>query len=315
VPFSNLILNARILREFGLLTYSTSRKPKPIKLTRTGKMLVEMFILLREPILQKSNMRSKVFKDAKIKVLKQGVYTGLGHLPSSLSASDLVASIFRVFSPNVENNCNSLVLSKGHAAPALYAMLAEEKAIDENELLSLGSLGSRLQSHPEKKFLPEALISTGSLGQGLSIGTGIALGKRIKNEEGKVIVLLGDGELNEGQIWEAAMSGAHHKLNNLIVVVDRNLLQLNGSTEEIKRLEPLEEKWSSFGWETIVVDGHDPEKLVHILEQLESHQTNPVAIIALTERSGGIKSFKKNLFHYIPTPEEYEKAVMDINES
>lgn len=315
IPLSSLKLNARILREFGLLIYDTSRNSGPVKLTGTGKILVNMLILLKEPVQQESSKRSQVFKDVKTKVLKQGVTTGIGHLPSSLSVSDLVASIFRVFSPNLKNSCNSLVLSKGHSAPALYAMLAEEKVINDNELLSLGLLGSRLQSHPEKKFLPEALISTGSLGQGLSIGVGIALGKRIKNKEGKVIVLLGDGELNEGQIWEAAMSGAHHKLNNLIAIVDRNLLQLNGNTEEIKRLEPLEEKWSSFGWETVVTDGHDPERLVQILEQLKSDQTNPVVIIALTERSGGIKSFKKNLFHFIPTPEEYERAVIDINES
>jgi transketolase len=315
VPLSSLKLNARILREFGLLNYDTSMNSSPIKLTNIGKILVNMLILLEEPSKYETSKRSKVFKDAKTRILKQGVATGIGHLPSSLSASDLVASIFRVFAPNLENSCNSLVLSKGHAAPALYAILAEEKVIDDNELISLGILGSRLQSHPEKKFLPEALISTGSLGQGLSVGVGIALGKKIKNEEGKVIVLLGDGELNEGQIWEAAMSGAHHKLNNIIAIVDRNLLQLNGNTEEIKRLEPLEEKWESFGWETVVTNGHDPDKLVHVLMQLKQDQTKPVVIIALTERSGGIKSFKKDLFHFIPTPEEYERAVMDINES
>jgi len=315
VSLSSLKLNARILREFGLLTYYTAGKTRPIKLTATGRMLFDMLVPLKEHVSQKSVSEDQAFKGAKTKVLKQGFSTGLSHLPSSLSASDLIASIFRVFSPNMVNSCNSLVLSKGHAASALYAMLAEEKAIDEDELLSLGRLGSRLQSHPEKKYLPEALVSTGSLGQGLSIGVGIALGKKIKEEEGKVIVLLGDGELNEGQIWEAAMSGAHHTLDNLIAIVDRNLLQLNGNTEEIKRLEPLEEKWSSFGWETMVTDGHDPEKLVHIFEQLKSNQNRPVAVIALTERSGGIKSFKKNLFHYVPTPEEYERAVMDINES
>jgi transketolase len=315
VPLSTLKLNAKILRQSGLIVYGTPENPRSISLTGTGKMLFNILVPLKEHLQPELNDKNQVFKNAKTKVLRQGVSSGLGHLPSSLSASDLIASIFRVFSPNVVDSHNSFVLSKGHAAPALYAMLAEDKTINDNELLSLGSLGSRLQSHPERKFLPQSLVSTGSLGQGLSIGVGIALGKKIKNEEGKVIVLVGDGELNEGQIWEAAMSGAHHRLDNLIVVVDRNLLQLNGSTEDIKRLEPLEEKWSSFGWETIITEGHNPEKLIRILEQLNAHQNKPMAIIAMTERSGGIKSIrgKKNLFHFIPTPEEFERAVIDIN--
>jgi transketolase len=305
VPLSTLKLNAKILRQSGLIVYGTPENPRPISLTGTGKMLFNILVPLKEHLQPELNDKNQVFKNTKTKVLRQGVSSGLGHLPSSLSASDLIASIFRVFSPNVVDSHNSFVLSKGHAAPALYAMLAEDKTINDNELLSLGSLGSRLQSHPERKFLPQSLVSTGSLGQGLSIGVGIALGKKIKNEEGKVIVLVGDGELNEGQIWEAAMSGAHHRLDNLIV----------GSTEDIKRLEPLEEKWSSFGWETIITEGHNPEKLIRIFEQLKAHQNKPMAIIAMTERSGGIKSIKgkKNLFHFIPTPEEFERAVIDIN--
>ncbi|MGQ9781782.1 MAG: transketolase [Nitrososphaeria archaeon] len=312
VPLSTLKLNARILRELDLVTYGSLRDPRPIKLTETGKLLSDMLTSYESGAESRTHGR-RLSKGAKIKVLKQAISSQSSHLPSSLSASDLVASIFEVFSPNLGNSGNSFILSKGHAAPALYATLAEQRAIDENELLSLGSYGSRLQSHPEKKYLPEVLVSTGSLGQGLSIGVGVALGKKIKNKKGKVIVLLGDGELNEGQVWEAVMSGAHHRLDNLIAVVDRNLRQLNGSTEEIKRLEPLDEKWTSFGWEAIVVNGQDTEEVISTLEYIKHNQTKPVVVIALTQRNGGIRSLKKDLFHYVPTAEEFEKAVMDIS--
>ena len=312
IPLSTLKLNVKILKELDLVTYGSQHDPRPIKLTETGRLLSNMLISYKNALEGRTRVR-EISKGTKINVLKQGISSQSSHLPSSLSATDLIASIFEVFSPNLGDSENSFVLSKGHAAPALYATLAEKKVIDGNELLSLGVCGSKLQSHPEKRYIPEVLVSTGSLGQGLSIGVGIALGKKIKKKKGKVIVLLGDGELNEGQVWEAVMSGAHHRLDNLIAIVDRNLRQLNGSTEEIKRLEPLDEKWRSFGWEAIVVNGQDTEEVVSTLEYIKHSQTKPVVVIALTQRNGGIRSLKKDLFHYVPTAEEYEKAVMDIN--
>ncbi|MEM3402956.1 MAG: 1-deoxy-D-xylulose-5-phosphate synthase N-terminal domain-containing protein [Nitrososphaeria archaeon] len=313
IPLSTLKLNTKILRELDLVTYGTPRNPKPIRLTQTGKLISDILAASNSDF-KKWTRGKRLSKEVKINVLKQAISSQSSHLPSSLSANDLVASIFEVFSPNLRNSENSFILSKGHAAPALYATLAEKKVISKDELLSLGSYGSRLQSHPERRYLPEVLVSTGSLGQGLSIGVGIALGKKIKNKKGKVIVLLGDGELNEGQVWEAIMSGAHHGLDNLIAIVDRNFRQLNGSTEKIKRLEPLEEKWASFGWEVIVVNGQETGEVVSTLEYIKHNQTKPVVVIALTQRNGGIKSLREDLFHYVPTAEEYERAVMDINE-
>lgn len=315
IPLSTLKLNLKILREKGLVSYGRIGDPKPVKLTRVGEVVLQILSpeMDDEPIDCSINVLSesdkKFVQDIRSKILLQAYSSRTGHLPSSLSSTYIISAIFKVFRPNLVSSENSFVLSKGHASLALYAVLSVEGVIEENELTYFCELGSRLQGHPDKRFIQETLVSTGSLGQGLSIGVGIALGKKLKNSGGKVIVLLGDGELDEGQIWEAAMSASTYRLDNLIAIVDRNFYQMNGATEEIKCLEPLKEKWISFGWDVVEVDGKRFEELISILQEIKVYQKRPTVIIALTERNGGIECLDKKIFYFIPSKEDYDRMV------
>lgn len=316
IPLSTLKLNLKILRESGLVSYGKIGKPQPIKLTRAGKIVLQILSseTVDDPvdslkcILSESD--KNLLQSVRTRILYQVYNSKTGHLPSSLSSTNIIYTIFKIFRPNIVGSENAFILSKGHASLALYAVLVAEDIVKEFELSNFCELGSRLQGHPDKRFIQETLVSTGSLGQGLSIGVGIALGKKLKNRNGKVIVLLGDGELDEGQVWEAAMSASTHKLDNLIAVVDRNLYQMNGRTEEIKCLEPLREKWISFGWEVIEVNGGRCEDLLHIFQEIKVYQKKPTVVIAYTERNGGIKYLENGIFHYIPNREDYEKMVI-----
>jgi transketolase len=300
------------LKEEGLVEYGRVGEPRPIKLTEAGKIVLDL-IDCDEKVNDVSDCQKCTFDEdygellsqVRSKIVFEVYQAKMGHLPSSLSSANIIAAVFKVFKPNSVESKNSFILSKGHAAPALYAIMAQEGILSEYELASLCSIGSRLQGHPDKRFLAEVMVSTGSLGQGLSIGVGIAIGKKLRNVGGKVVVLLGDGELEEGQIWEAAMSAAANNLDNLIAIVDRNFYQMNGSTEEVKRLEPLAGKWKSFGWDVLEVDGRRVDELVSILREIGNRQSKPTAIIAFTERNGGIESIDRKAFYYIPTYEEY----------
>ncbi len=315
IPLSTLKLNLKILREKGLVSYGKIGDPKPVKLTGAGEIVLQILSseINDRPVDCSTYVLSendkKFVQNVRSKILLQAYSSKTGHLPSSLSSANIILAVFRVFRPNLVGSENSFVLSKGHASLALYAVLVDEGIIEENELPYFCELGSRLQGHPDKRFIKETLVSTGSLGQGLSIGVGVALGKKLKNSNGKVIVLLGDGELDEGQVWEAAMSASTYKLDNLIAIVDRNFYQMNGATEEIKCLEPLKEKWISFGWDTVEVDGKRFEELVSILQEIKVYQKRPTVIIASTERNGGIEYIDKKIFHYIPSQEDYNKMV------
>ena len=185
-----------------------------------------------------------------------------GHPGGSLSATDILTALY--FSemnvdpanPKMEGR-DRFVLSKGHAAPAIYATLAEKGYFSKDELMTLRKFGSRLQGHPDMKKLPGIEISTGSLGQGLSVANGMALNAKIFDENYRTYVVLGDGEVQEGQIWEAAMTAAHYKLDNLCAFLDSNNLQIDGNVSEIMGVEPLDKKWEAFGWNVIKIDGHD----------------------------------------------------------
>jgi len=168
--------------------------------------------------------------------------------------------------PKMEGR-DRFVLSKGHAAPAIYATLAERGYFSKDELLTLRKFGSRLQGHPDMKKLPGIEISTGSLGQGLSVANGMALNAKIFNENYRTYVVLGDGEVQEGQIWEAAMTAAHYKLDNLCAFLDSNNLQIDGNVTEIMGVEPLDKKWEAFGWNVIKIDGHNFEEILSALEK------------------------------------------------
>ncbi|MEA1872830.1 MAG: transketolase [Bacteroidota bacterium] len=224
---------------------------------------------------------------------------GSGHLGGSLGLADIFTVLFFDFlrhkpdNPEWENR-DRLVLSIGHVAPVLYASLAEAGYFPKSELLSLRKLGSRLQGHPATAHhTPGLETSAGSLGQGLSIAVGMALSDKIDKKNRRVISIHGDGELQEGSIWEAAMSAAHYKLNNLIAIIDRNYLQIDGKTEDVMQIEPLQSKWESFGWNVISCNGNSIPDIQYALNTaLQSDK--PSAIIAKTRMGAGVKAIENN---------------------
>ena len=242
-----------------------------------------------------------------------------GHPGGSLSATDILTALY--FSemnvdpanPKMEGR-DRFVLSKGHAAPAIYATLAEKGYFSKDELMTLRKFGSRLQGHPDMKKLPGIEISTGSLGQGLSVANGMALNAKMFNENYRTYVILGDGEVQEGQIWEAAMTAAHYKLDNLCAFLDSNNLQIDGNVTEIKGVEPLDKKWEAFGWNVIKIDGHDFEQILSALDKARECKDKPTMVIAKTIKGKGV-SFMENVcgFHGVaPTLEELERALAEL---
>jgi transketolase len=245
---------------------------------------------------------------------------GSGHPGGSLSAVDILTVLFfkeMGYNPADPNwpDRDRFVLSKGHAAPALYAVLAESGYFPVEELATLRKLGSRLQGHTDRTLTPGVEMSAGSLGQGLSFGIGIALAGRLDSRSYRVYVVLGDGECDEGQVWEAAMSASHFKVDNLVAFVDHNDLQLDGWTREVMNLEPLLQKWQSFGWHTFEVDGHDLTQLSEALEQAREVKGQPSVIIAHTVKGKGVSFMENNVdFHgKVPTQEEVEKALQELS--
>ncbi len=218
---------------------------------------------------------------------------GSGHPGGSLSVIDILTVLYYGVmkidssSPKDENR-DRLVLSKGHAAPALYCVLADLGMFKKEELKTLRRPGSILQGHPDMKKTPGIDISTGSLGQGLSAANGMALAGRLDNKDYNVYAILGDGEIQEGQIWEAAMTAAHYKLNKLVAFVDFNGLQIDGSTREIMGVEPIDDKFKAFGWNTIVIDGHNHEQIFHAVNVAKQSKDRPTAIIAKTIKGKGV---------------------------
>ena len=245
---------------------------------------------------------------------------GASHIGSCLSAADLVAQLYGRWlkvdpeRPDWEDR-DRFILSKGHAAPVLYATYAESGYIDPALLPTLRKLGSPLQGHPDKRMLPILEASTGSLGQGLSIGIGMALAAKMDQSDVHVFVMTGDGEVQEGQIWEAAMFAPYHKLNNLTLIVDCNKQQLDDWTEKILSLAPLAEKFRSFGWRTVEIDGHDFEQVLPALEEARANTgTQPTAILANTVKGKGVSFMENNIkWHGVaPKPDEVAKAVTEL---
>ena len=242
-----------------------------------------------------------------------------GHPGGSLSAADIVSALYfnemnvDPKNPKMENR-DRFVLSKGHAAPVLYAALAEKGYFDRGLLETLRKFGSPLQGHPDMKKLPGVDISTGSLGQGLSVANGMALSAKLDNKSYRTYALLGDGEVQEGQVWEAAMTAAHYKLDNVCAFLDSNNLQIDGNVDKVMGVEPLDDKWRAFGWNVIVIDGHNFEEILGALEAAKAHKGQPTMIIAKTTKGKGI-SFMENVcgFHGVaPTPEETDKALEEL---
>jgi transketolase len=218
---------------------------------------------------------------------------GSGHSGGSLSAVEIVTALYwRVLRIRPEDPAwpdrDRFVLSKGHAAPVLYAALAERGFFPAEELLTLRKLGSRLQGHPDMRKVPGVDASTGSLGQGLSVGLGMALAGRLDRRSYQVYVLLGDGECEEGQVWEAAMAAAHYRTGNLTAIVDHNGLQIDGPVTEVLSPLPLPDKWQAFGWAVTEVDGHDLAALLRAFDWASGVDDRPAVIIAHTVKGRGV---------------------------
>ena len=244
---------------------------------------------------------------------------GSGHPGGSLSAAEIITALyFKVLRHDPANprwaERDRFILSKGHAAPILYAALAERGYFPGEELAALRTLGSCLQGHCDMTATRGVEMSSGSLGQGLSFGIGIALAGRLNARDYRVYVLLGDGECDEGQVWEAAMASAHFKLDNLVAIVDHNELQIDGWNRDVMNLEPLPEKWKAFGWHTIEVNGHDLSQLIAAFDEAKRVRGKPTAIIAHTIKGKGVSFMENNVdFHgKAPTPAEMEKALEEL---
>ncbi|MCM1338259.1 MAG: transketolase [Muribaculaceae bacterium] len=243
-----------------------------------------------------------------------------GHIGGSLSSCDIMTVLFHKcmkhapkgkYSPEY-NIRDRFVLSKGHVSPIYYSVLAQEGFIDKSELKTFRKLGTRLQGHPSL-WCPGVEIATGSLGQGLSMACGIAMSLKLDKNPANVFVLLGDGELQEGNIWEAMMNAPHRNLDNLVAIIDRNRLQIDGSTECVKPLDNLNAKIEAFNWQVIEIDGHD---IVQIYEAIESAKKagKPVAIIANTIKGKGVSFMENNAGWHgkAPSKDDYESALQEL---
>ncbi len=244
-----------------------------------------------------------------------------GHTGGSLSATDIIAALyFRIMKHDPINPSwyerDRFVLSKGHASPALYAALALSGYFDISELSTLRQVGSNLQGHPDINKTRGVNASSGSLGQGLSIANGIAMGLRLDGNSANVYVMLGDGEIQEGQVWEAAMTAAHYRLGKVIAIVDNNGLQIDGEVKKIMGIEPLEDKWKAFGWDTRVINGHDFEEIIPSLEKPRSKgiEDSPSVIIAKTIKGKGVSFFENQVrYHGVaPSNDELERALKEL---
>jgi transketolase len=240
-----------------------------------------------------------------------------GHTGGSLSAIDMITALyFHVMRHDPENplweDRDRFILSKGHAAPALYVALAEAGYFPKEDLMMLRRLGSHLQGHPDSKVTPGVEVCTGSLGQGLSMANGMALGLRLDSRKNRVYSILGDGELQEGQVWEAAMAAAHYRLDNLCALVDANALQIDGEVERVMNVAPIGDKFRAFGWNVIEIDGHDMEAIIGALETAKRIKEKPTVIVARTVKGKGVPRFEhKASYHGVaPNDDELNEALL-----
>ncbi|HOX10123.1 MAG TPA: transketolase [Candidatus Omnitrophota bacterium] len=246
---------------------------------------------------------------------------GSGHTSGSLSCVDIIVTLYYYKLQNDPKNPkwadrDRFILSKGHTCPALYAVLARRGFFPCEELMTLRKRGSILQGHASL-CTPGCEASTGSLGQGLSIANGVALAGRLDFKDYRVYCLMGDGEQDEGQVWEAAMTAAHYKIDNLCAIIDYNKQQIDGWLSDVKNIEPLREKWSAFGWNVIEADGHDFKQLMDALDKAEMIKGKPTVIIAHTVKGKGVSFIEKNSvgFHgTAPKKADLEKAIKEIEE-
>ena len=242
-----------------------------------------------------------------------------GHPGGSLSAVEILVELFFDYmrhnpaDPKWPDR-DRFILSKGHAAPVLYAVMAEAGYTPADQLKTLRKLGSMYQGHPDVRFIPALEASTGSLGEGVSLALGMGLAARLDGKSYRTYVMLGDGEIQEGQIWEGAMFGAYHKVDNVCAIVDYNRIQLDGFVKDIMELEPLAEKWRAFGWHAIELDGHDIAAVRRALEEADATKGKPTVLIAHTVKGKGVSFMENNpKFHgTAPSAQEVQLALQEL---
>lgn len=261
----------------------------------------------------------KIANEIRIGIIK-AVYNGKsGHPGGSLSIADILSVLYfnemRINEKNPKwEDRDRLVLSKGHCSPALYSALAIRGFFNYDELLTFRNIESRLQGHPDMNKVPGVDMTTGSLGQGLSVANGMAIAGKMDNKNYRVYVILGDGEIEEGQIWEAAMTSSKYKLDNLCIFIDNNNLQIDGTIEEVKSSYPIDKKFESFGFNVININGNDINQILDALEKAKNTKNKPTAIVAKTIKGKGV-SFMENQVGWhgkAPNDEEYKKAIEEL---
>lgn len=253
-------------------------------------------------------------------IVKMVAEASSGHPGGSLSAADILTVLFfneMNIDPKNPNDPNRdrFVLSKGHASPVLYGALAEKGYFPKEELMTFRKINSRLQGHPSMKSLPGIDMSTGSLGQGLSAASGMAIAAKLDNKDYRVYTILGDGEIQEGMIWEAAMSASHFKLDNLTAFLDYNHLQIDGRVEDVMNPAPVDDKFRAFGWNVIIIDGHDLNQIDGAIQEAKRTKGKPTIIIANTVKGKGV-SFMENEVGWhgtAPNKEQLKQALEELN--
>lgn len=269
--------------------------------------------------IKKKEFLKETSKQLRKNIIDQVFHANSGHIGGSLSSADIITTLFFDYLKIDVNNPkwaerDRFVLSKGHCSPALYAALAQKGFFDEKELKTFRKVDSFLEGHPSMKYVPGVEISTGSLGQGFSTAAGMAMAGKLDKKNYKVVALLGDGEVQEGQVWETAMSCAHYKLDNLVAFLDDNGLQIDGDVSDVMNVSPLDEKFKAFGWNVISIDGHSFEEIINALDQADKFKGKPTMIIAKTIKGKGV-SFMENQagWHGVaPDEQQYKLAIEEI---
>lgn len=263
-------------------------------------------------------LKEKALK-VRCNILRMTTRAASGHPGGSMSALEIIVTLYFYKmrhdpkNPSWEDR-DRFILSKGHASPALYSVLAEAGYFPVEDLDHFREVHSYLEGHPCRKTVPGVDVSTGSLGQGLSIGCGLALGAQLDGSAHRIYVILGDGETQEGQVWEAAMSASHYRLDNLCAILDRNGLQIDGSTEEVMGIEPIADKWAAFGWNVLTIDGHNIKELMNAFDEAEMLKGAPTLILANTTKGKGV-SFMEGVceFHGKPlTKDQLGDALAEL---
>lgn len=255
----------------------------------------------------------------RIDVIRAIHSAGSGHPGGSLSAADIVTALY-FKEMNIDPadpakaDRDKFILSKGHAGPVQYAALAERGYYPVSDMMSLRKLGSKFQGHPNMHKVPGIEMSTGSLGQGISVSVGMALANKMDENPGRVYTLLGDGELQEGIVWEAAMAAAHYGLDNLVAIVDWNGLQIDGKNDDVMTVKPVDEKFAAFGWNVLVIDGHNFDEIFDAFDKSRTYKEKPTAIIAKTHKGRGVSFMEDNPGWHgkAPSDEEAKQAVEEL---